>query len=544
MLTAVLAVMASSVSAGRYIQLTKKAARGGGKYACHAATFFGHLGHEEFTAVGKQSDGSIVAFGNTWGPTFPDKPKPTVLGKGKWYEISPWNHADKVDPCQPSRRPDGHYPNRAGMIVTYAPDLKSIRRVVKFDWSVATISTARVDRDDGLIIAGTCTRYFRKWARSADALHTVPAPENVFDRRRRRRIYGPVYYRNIRLSGDSYVAKLSPDGRELQWVWLFEGHRSAPGKLWVDHTNAVWFDLRGMKRISADGSELSPLEYRGGGRVRLLAVSKQDGRVIVGGDVNSGTGREPWRKPILQCYDANAHPLWQAYSWDPALVGHDEYRLVSDSSCKGAMFDENGKLLVVGWSDGGNSCLTKSPIDLDKHVPNTGMGFSTWNAGVLGVSYFIRMDPDTFQVSAFTPWVAYVHKPDELDVPNTCGVRDIAPLADDSLAVHGGAATGLIQTPNAFVKLTPATSVGYGGSYVTVFSKDFRNMRFSSYTPGLKIADITAARSGVVVVGRATRGDRRGNPPPSVNAITPEHQQGYSDAHILLLAPAGKENDQ
>ncbi len=548
LLTVLAAVLlaAGGASAGfRWSHLHRKAAQGEDKYDCQAATFFGSPSHEEFVSVGSQKDGTLVAFGNAWGPHFPASPKPTILGKGMWYEVSPWSDEDKIDPVNPDQRPHGDYVNKAGMIVFYSPDLQTIRRVVKFDWSVATIGSAMVAKDDGLIIAGSCTKHFDDFVKSADAVNTVPCPENVFDRRGRRRVYGPYYYKNIRVSGDSYVAKLSPDGSRLLWVWIFKGHRSAPSSMSVDHENAVLINLRGMRRITADGKKISDFPFHPG-RIGLLAVSPRDGKVVVGGDHNSGTGREPWRRPTLKLYGPDHKQRWEAYHWGPKLVGHDDYRLVSDSALKRAIFDDNNHLLLVGWSDGGNSVLTRAPHDLDKHVKNTGMGFSTWGAGVLSVSYFIRMNPDTFEVNGWTPWVAYVPKDNGVDKPNSVSVSELLALTDGAVAVRGGAATGLIQTPNSFVKLDKRTCLGYGGRYVTIFRPDLSNMRFSSYMPGLSPEGMCQAGDGLAVVSSAKQEDRRGNKPPAVRALQGKHAGGYTDGHIFILGPSkvGKGTDK
>ncbi len=531
----VLAVWPVAASAGfRYVQMTNRAAQGD-KYKVIAATYFGTEGHEEFVGAQSQGDGTVVAFGNTWGPTFPATPEPEILGKGEWYEVSPWPGVDKIDETDPGKSPPDSYPNRCGFMAFYSKDLGKLNRVVKFDWSVATISVGMIDRDDGIIIAGRSSDHFRKLAQSAEVVKTVPVPE--VEGKYARRV-GPHYFEGIRMPGDTYVAKLSPDGKKLQWVWIFEGHRAEPDKIWVDHRKNVLLDIRGLKRISADGGKMEQLDYRSHGRVKFLTVSPHDGSVLCGGDVNSGTGREPWRKPIFKCFESDGTQRWEIYGWGSKLVGHDEYRLVSDSAIKHATHDDDGHMLVVGWSDGGNSVLTRNPVDLDEGVANTGMGFSIWNAGVLSVSYVMRIRSDNFQSLGWTRWVGYLYQDGQQDKPNSVGVKDLLVLGDNSLAMHGGAASGLIQTPNAFVKLDKYSSVGYGGPYVTVFSEDFKTMLFSSYVPGCRVNGLGRAKAGVLVASQSTSEDRRGTPSPVPDGALPtDFAAGYSDGHLMLLGP-------
>jgi len=516
----------------RYYGFTRKAARGGNKLVPRSATFFGTASHEDFAGVGCQSDGTIVAFGSAYGPDFPAAPGPKILGRGEWFEVPEFVGGYPTDEDGRPARLAEAYPNRSGMVVYFAEGLGTVRRVVKFDWGVADITAGRVLEDDSLVIAGRCLPRFGSWADGAAHVGRSPAPsENARD-------YGPVYHEGVKMSGDVYVARLSADASRVEWVWVFEGYRGPPSQFRRGRDGALVFETRGRWRLSLDGKTCRPMGTGGGRSGRLVAVSPQTGVFVTGGDRNSGTGREPWRRPMCRGYDENGACVWQIWDWPGPLVGHDDFRLVSDSSVRRGAFDREGNLLIGGWSDGGNSVFTRSPIDLEKNVGNGGFGMSAWGAGVASFAYLIRLSPGAFSVRDWAFWASYLIFTEE-DRPNSATLSRLEPLRDGSVAFYGGAASGLIQTPHNFYPNQDESRERffYGGPYVAVFSRDFTNLRYSSYVPGVTLSDVCETARGVVFVGRAFEGDRRGNPAPVVNALQESFAGGHSDAHIILLEP-------
>ncbi len=520
----------------RFFHYTRKAARGGNKLTTEAASFFGARDHEEFTAVKRRSDGRILAFGNAWGPSFPSEPEPEVLGKGQWYEVSEFRGGSPVDPSGKQVRVAGDYPNKAGFIAVYSADLRTLRRVVKFDWSVATIDAAHLLEDDSLIISGTSTHHFRRWVdRLEIPVRTKPVPGE--DPRR----YGKIYYQGVRLPGDAYLAKLSPDGKRLEWVWIFEGRRRAIRKFFRCAEGGFYCDYGGLRRVPPDGSELESIRGVSGRHKQLLDVHPTEGRFLTGGDRNNGTGREPWRRPCFHEHRPNGEVAWQVYDWPGPLVGHNRFRLVSDSSVRKALYAEDGTIWVVGWSDGGNTVFSRSPIDLRR--PNGGsygFGMSSWGATVGSFTHILRIDPVDFDVKVYCFWATYLIY--SRDKPNSTSIHKLTPMKNGSLAMFGGAASGLIQTPENYYPdqwKTP-DRFWYGGSYVTVFNRDCTNMRFSSYVPGVRVRDMIETDGGrLCIVGRSKGDDGRADatPSPIVRAIQPKFGGGRFDAHIFLLGP-------
>ncbi len=516
----VVALAMPAFGGGRYESYMRRAEEGP-HVDTIAATYFGTDSHEEFLTAAGQSDGTIVAFGNAWGPEFPRSPRPTVLGQGTHRGLNPYERGDS------DRDLDRSNPDIAGMIVRYSEDLSSVESITRFDWGVGTITDGLVTEDDNIVITGRATRAISALAQRAPRRATVRRPDDED---------GSYSYKDVDLPGHGYVAQLSPDGRRLQWIVLLEGH-GQPRGIYFDHQSDIIVDSRGLWRIAADGSDVIRIEgaERGG---RMLGVSPDDGKILRGGQNNPGTGREPWWRPYVNCFSADGEHLWEIYAWDGRLVGHDHYRLVSDSYVRGGTWDAEGNILLLGSSDGGNSVYTRHPIDLDRNVDMNNYGMSSWGMRVGQASYILRIDPDNFDVLAKSTWLSFVPNNFESagarNRPNSIWIHHVQPLPGGHIGIAGRSATGLIETPNAWYQY-PQDGSRFGTDYVSIFSKDVDHLYFSSYTPGLNVKGLGAASRGLVVVGRATEADSDGNEPPVKNAIQENFAGGEHDAHIILM---------
>jgi hypothetical protein len=201
----------------------------------------------------------------------------------------------------------------------------------------------------------------------------------------------------------------------------------------------------------------------------------------------------------------------------------------------------HGDYLVSGWSDGGNSVFGRQPTDVNRPAPRRGLGMdSSGMKSANSISHIMRIDPHTLEMKAYAIWVAYVpenfENPRFRGAPNFTSVRQIKVLGDGSIALAGQAATGLIQTPNAFYKY-PGDGRKYGGSFVATLSEDFCALLFSSYLPGCTEPSLAAAPKGLIVVSRSRGSDQdpiSPTPSPAINAWQPQ-KKGEYDAHIILL---------
>jgi hypothetical protein len=531
-------MLALNANAGRYESFTQKAAQGD-KLQVVAATFFGGTGIEEFLDAGGLPDGTIVAFGNAWGPEFPATPPATVLGKGQHRKVNPYGASGKGG--DRSLRTDS--PDMAGMIVLYGSKLETIRKVVRFDWGVASLSAGLVGRDGkSLFTAGRCTDAFRDVAKSAKVFKTQPAAGTTSTGRKPRTEPSA----SADAPRDVYVAKWNATADKLEWVWIFEGQRQPPERLWVTDAGELYADANGLWRISADGQTARRIgDAVSTGTAEYLGVDPKDGSFYFGGDRNTNTGYQPWRQPYLYKFDNTGKKLWRMWEWPPrdCACGGNGNNLCSDSSPRSMEIASNGHLWVGGWSDGGNSVFGRQPTDISKPVPRGGFGMEgSGMKGANSLGYLMRIDPATQTVLQMDLWLAYVpmtfadakHR----GAPNFTNIERIRTLPGDALGFCGKAATGLIQTPNAFYRY-PDDGRKYGGEYAAAFSSDFKTLLFSSYLPGCHNVRIGASKSGMIIVSRSNGTDGVSDRPtltPVVNPLQKE-KKGDLDAHIILLSP-------
>lgn len=486
----------------------------GPKMDISAATFFGAAGHEEFVGVTETSQGRIVAYGNSWGPPFPETVAPTVLGSDSTWQVTffpPGKEKDEEGKLLPT--PESN-PNRTGFILFYSDDLARIEKVVRFGWGVASITAAEIMSDNSVMIAGTATRNFRTVADSADLLKTYP--------KRRYAGYGPYQYDGTVQPGDCYVAKLDQDLKRFEWIWIFEGHRVPPERLYEGPDGVVVFECRTLKCITPDGRKMKEImKIFSTARRMFCGISPLDGNILVGGDYHHSTGREPWRKPVLDLYSFNGKPYARFYDWHGPLVGTDWFRLVSDSAVRAGCFMPNGDILVYLWSDGGNTVASRNPVDLRKGVANTGLRMSMAGATVGSFCHIVRINPNDYQDCSYTLWAAYLsHK------PNSIFLDRLAGAGDGKVMVAGRAAGFLVQTTTRWFRAgdhyhvnrdfegkvvgyryrdngwPDYVGVGGRGEFSAVFSPGFTNVLWSSCVANAQHTAMLETRRGVVAVSR------------------------------------------
>jgi len=509
--------------AGHHHRLKK-----GPKFTMERATFFGGPGAEEFVAVTMAPSGQIVAVGNSWGPPFPAKDAVEVLGVDQLWDVPTFPYGSER-----ARRPPGDHPNRTGFLVFYDHGLSEVERVLRFGWGTASISAAVPLRNGGMVIVGNATQRFAGLIPEGVPVRRHEAPEPS-----KRGDVGPIDYEGVLLPGDVYVARLSEDLATIEWAWILEGHRRAPNKIFEGRDGETVFNCRGIKRVSADGEALDSFDGTALGRVggRFRGVYPEDGSILAGGYYMTGTGREPWKMPFLQVYEPDGSPRTGYYYWYGPLVGHDDYRLVSDSNVVGAGFGAGGDIFIFGWSDGGNNVFHHHPMDLDRGIDSKGLGMSLWAATVGSFPSLVRFDPRNPEDAGYTLWTAYNQiKPMALKVDDAIG------LHDGALAVRGGTGSYLVQTttdwfraPDQYkhdsqpYKMGPRSrqengwpiwqGIGGRGPYVAVLSPDLTELWWSSSAAQCRHTALAAHPKGVVAVSYCERDGNYDGRDPLVTA--------------------------
>ncbi len=525
-----------SVRAGRYEDLTREAAKGP-HLQTHAATFFGGPDAEGFTGVIVLPNRRILAIGNALGPVFPTSPLPPGV-------IGPDRHSGKRHVFAPggkgNRMPD-FTPDMAGFMVEYAPDLQRIHRVVRFGWGIATMQTVAASPDGrGVWIAG--------YAQDADAL-TRALPQVAWQRQppipggKPAKKLASVYL--LRLDWDP-LRDVPPVPR---WGWILENFNAPPDTLWSDKQGNVYMAKNGLGRISADGKTFTLLDKRTGGaddKEGFRAVDPDGKGWYFGGDRNTHTGKEPWRQPYLYKFNERGEKewtMWEVPSKSLRDGDGNEEGMVSDSAVRGLRIAKNGDLVVIGWSDGGNSIFTRQPTDVRSFAPPHSGTFTTWGMkGANSLAYLLRIDPVTKRQVSWSYFMCYV--PETFAEaryrggPNFADITRLETLGNNMVAIGGSAATGLISTPNAYYK--HEGSGKYGGQFVAVLEPDFSKIRFSSYLPGYRSLFMAPLDDGLVVAGASNENDgsvEKPHAPPLVRPLQSSYGGGKFDAHLILLRP-------
>jgi len=486
-----------------------------------AATFFGTKSPEEFLGVVETPEGDVVAVGNSWGPPLPRGiPDEQVLGTDGRWDVPLYPLDQDRDEKGNLAPPPEENPNRTGIMVCYSPDLKKIRKLVRFGWGIASITAAEYMSDGSVVVAGTATRNFRSVAKNAGLLKIYP--------KRRYSGYGPIEYEKNTQPGDCYVAKLDAGLRKFQWIWIFEGHRVPPAKIWEGPKGSVVFECRTLKSITKDGLKMwEVMKIMSTGRRMVLGVHPLDGRIMIGGDYHHSTGREPWRKPVLDLYDAGGKPWARFYDWHGPLVGHNGLRLVSDSAVRKGNFMPNGDIILYIWSDGGNSVATCNPVDIRGHIPRSGLRMSMAGATVGSFCHLVRFNPDDYRDCSYTLWAAYL-----TFKPNSIFVGTIAGASDGRILLSGRAAGFLVQTTTRWFRAgdhynvwrtaegktggikykkngwPDFIGVGGRGEFSTVFSPGFTNVLWSSCLAKCGHKQMRETTRGVAAVSVCTGAKR------------------------------------
>ncbi len=535
----------STLGGGRYGEFTHKVADGP-HMSVICATDFGGPGYEEFIAAGEFADGSVAGVGNAWGPALPATVPVIVLGRGA-HSGNPQTIADKNGKVSP----DPNSVDRAGIVVVYNRDKSGLhaKRLIRFDWGVATITAARTTSDGArLIVAGHCQASFPSLAPTTKLSKLVSAStsDESADKSSKKKSK-----KEGASAGDEFVAMLSPEG-QVDWIVGLEKTGTGPADIFLDGEGRVYVDAHGLTRIAALGAGAkSGLEVvvinsaTKTGQAAWLNVD-QAGNAYYGGDRNTKTGHQPWRQPYLHQFDAKGEKQLTLYEFKPTecACGGDGNGLCSDSSVRGMAFGPHGDWWLSGWSDGGNSVFGRQAADWHENAKEAGFGMNAAGVGVASLAHLMHFEPGGKQTLSHTLWVTYtpqfIGDPDDPKTkrargkPNSARIKHLTTLENGSVAFTGGASTGLIQTPNAFWR-DPMLPKGYGGEMAVVFRPEMDGLLFSSYLPGVSEPNLAPCKNGVLIAARTVEDDGWVQPTKSPSVNADQKFGGGVDAFLMLM---------
>ncbi len=511
---------------GRFIEYSNQATGDEGRVQVKAATFFGGKESERFDYGEFINDGSIMMGGNFRDLSFVDPKLMKILGPDPAADAYP--PEERKDP---RRGVTTVHPRTTAVLVHYTPDLTRLIEVIRLPWGTGTINGLFFGPDDAVYLTGITGPHFGVFSKSVKTCSVVDPPQV------------PPGAKSAAPGPDGFALRISPDRQRVEWLVQFKqsavnAFRRTDGRIvvrrgdWLFHVDPAGTVANGPK-----------LDISGG----KMSVDPRNGAMYFCGSYRSATGLEPYVCPFIYKVDQNGKQVWTGYSWTGPIAGTNQFRLVSDSSVLAVKVAEDGSLALRAWSDGGNTVLAKQPYDMRREAPLSGFATSTWGASGLTVriGHLIHMNAETMEVDHRTGFVAY--SPTS-DIPMITNFYDSQPLPNGELAITGSSAVGLIETHDAWVPSwyvehrTDEHAQAKGGTFFTLFSKDYSKPRMSTRTPGVGNGQLTGKGNLLLLYGGAT------SPPATAedkrwarvfrpiirNAVQPEYG-GASDAYVMLI---------
>lgn len=437
--------------AGRFEDYTRQYQSPPKPVRLERASYLGTAGTEWLCGAAFLPDGRLAVAGAALGPDFRFADCPITVSGRDAPAPGPFSPA-------PGRKggdtaPDWRHPAATGFVLWLDAQTRRPLTGVRLPWGAGAITDLLATPDGRLVATGLVGPAFDQLGAGTDVSAEAGDPK----------------------SGRAFVLALDAGNGRLLWVRTFTDPGKGP-RLRATPRGEIQVE-GGWAYVFATDGGLRQVQKFHKSRNWVRGISPGDGHFALGYDRNTHTGREPWRQPHLILANAPGALGEVAsetlYNWDPKLVGGDKYRLVSDSSFRRLYFAENGLLYAVGWSDGGNTVFERQPRNLDEKMPHSGLGFSSWGAGAMGLTHILKIDPARGKVHDKTIWCGFLA---DKDKPSSASITHLAVATDGSLLIAGGSAFGLIQTGD-HLHHDPAKP---GGPYIAILDPSLGSIRFSS----------------------------------------------------------------
>jgi hypothetical protein len=490
------------------------------------ATFIGGPGPEWLVGGGFLPDGTVLLVGNVQGGVFDLGTKATVLGADATRppeariarrKVACSEFKDNCTEREVYDAPGWLAEDVTGFLVRCSPDLQKIVTVVRLPWSSGAITAVAVAPDGALYLAGRSGKSLGNLGNIEKLAVGAGSPKG--DCR------------------DTFMAKVEASLGKISWVKRSEGPSDSPFVRVLRNGN-VACAAQDMRVFDPAGRQLSSVEVPGGVRAGT-SVNPVDGTIACGGDHNWATGRQPYRSPYLKVYGSDGRLLHHLYDWGGPYVVVDRYFLVSDTSVRRLWHDDDGNLLAVLWSDGGNSVGPRQPNDVRSVIPCPGLGLTAAGAGATSFAYLARIEPSNYQATAYSIWCSRWGRKG-----NGASIDVVKQDDEGGFLFAGGSAWGLYQTGNKLANGEPA------GCYIAAATPDLTGVRFCSTVPGAGKAAIGSGVSigvahgrqggrsrALFVCGAEKEGTLYGltTPTPLLNPLQKAFGGGVTDGYAVLL---------
>ena len=271
-----------------------------------AATFLGGKGNEWLVSGGFLPDGTIVVVGNVQGPTFdlavpakvigtdlpkPEEPKPVPVLDGKGAQKT-----DKSGTPQ-WEKPSWRHAGTTGFIVRLSGDLKTVWSVHRLPWTSAALTSAAVDKDGAIYIAGRATDGIAKLGGDVQEMEV-----------RRRGARG-----EDAACKHAFVARLSSDASRVEWLRHSKGPSDAP-QVALTTDGKIRFRAQDVRTLDSSG-KVSQTVVVPGGVKKTSSVSPVDARIVTGGRAPLAHRPRAWRCPTLNIHKPDGCVKYQLYDW-------------------------------------------------------------------------------------------------------------------------------------------------------------------------------------------------------------------------------------
>lgn len=453
-------------------------------------------GTEWFCGGGFQPDGTIVLAGVSLGPTLDfsgvrtrvlgaDQPAPPVPQR----EVDSTNKVTEETVYKPYR---WTHPQGTPFVVRLSPDAKKIISVSRLPWCSGGVTGAAVDDQGNIYVAGPARGGIRKAGGEIQDLPPCKKLELETGKGPAKR--APAAPDRDRYE-EAYVAKLSPAGDKVLWVRLVDNPNGATYSpdIKINSLGQVVLTGPDQRVLTLDGKQMAQRHPPSLKRLPSpkCAFDPDTGMVAFASEHHSPTGHEPWRCGYATIYKPDGATL-SLYDWGGPFVG-GAAGLVADSPLYGARFDLNGDLILLGWSDGGNSMFHYEPLDLRRGARMRGLGLN--GSGVAGATHFgyiVRVSTKTWRTIGGTMLAAQ----NPVFGPSGMSVEDVFEAADRSLMVIGSSAWGAPQSPHNLCTSHPS------GPYIAVMNKDCTSLRFGASMQACAAAQVRSGSGWGMITGK------------------------------------------
>jgi hypothetical protein len=460
------------------------------------SSLLGTAGTEWFCGGGFQPDGTIVLAGVSLGPTldFPGV-SPVVLGVDQPAPPVPQGEVQGTHELTGEKiyRPyRWSHPQATPFVVRLSPDAKKIISVSRLPWCSGGVTDATVDDKGNIYLAGPARTGIRK---AGGEIQSLPPCKKLEAEPRKAPARGAPAAPDPDLYEEVYVAKLSPAADKVLWVRLADNPNGSTYSPDININSSGQVVLTGpdQRVLTPDGKQTSQRHPRSLKRLPSpkCAFDPDTGMMAFASEHHSPTGHEPWRCGYATIYKPDGATL-SLYNWPGPFVGGTA-GLVADSPLYGARFDLNGDLILLGWSDGGNSMFYCEPLDLRRGARMRGLGLN--GSGVAGATHFgyiVRVSTKTWRTIGGTMLAAQ----NPVYGPSGMSADDVFEAADRSLMMVGDSAWGAPQSPHNLCTSHPS------GPYIAVMNKDCTSLRFGASMQACAAAQVRSGSAWGMITGK------------------------------------------